>query len=105
MEEKINQLLQDEAFLDKMMGCESEKDIADVFTENGIEMSEEEVKDMLEQVSAGKSTGGELDESALEGVSGGRIIGARIIGKIIDAIKKGGQKKRYPGGIWSRILL
>ena len=108
--EKLDQLLENEAFLDKIYSCESEKEIADTLTENGIEMSEEEVKDMLEQVSAGKSTGGELDETALEGVAGGRIIGAVIIGKIVEKIKNRINNPRSPGiwpgkrpSIWDRI--
>ena len=108
--EQLNQLLENEAFMEKVTSAGSVEEIAAIFAENGVELSTEEIKGMIQEVISGKTAGGELDETALEGVAGGRIIGAVIIGKIVEKIKNRINNPRSPGiwpgkrpSIWDRI--
>lgn len=70
--EQLNQLLENEAFMEKVTSAGSVEEIAAIFAENGVELSTEEIKGMIQEVISGKTAGGELDETALESVAGGK---------------------------------
>ena len=44
MQEKLNALLEDEAFLNKMLNAENPEQVSALFAENGITMSAKEVE-------------------------------------------------------------
>jgi hypothetical protein len=81
--EKFNKLMEDKAFVEKMLGQETQEDVQKLFAENGVEMTMEEVGQLGETLNkCFDKLGDELDESALEDVSGGFFItlGAGVTG-------------------------
>ena len=73
--EKFNKLMEDEVFFKKMLSQETEADVQKLFHENGVEMTIEEVDELGATLNKcfGKLDE-ELDEDALEDVSGGFFI-------------------------------
>ncbi|MBR6940797.1 MAG: Nif11-like leader peptide family RiPP precursor [Clostridia bacterium] len=67
--EKLDALMKDEAFVKKLEACKTAAEIIALYKEQGIEVTEENAKAGL----AVLQKGDELDESALENVSGGTL--------------------------------
>lgn len=74
----IKSLMENKEFSEKLALTETTKEVIDVFAEYGVTITEDELEAALASV---KSNGNELDEAALENVSGG-IYGAVITGLI-----------------------
>lgn len=66
MKERLTQLAGDEEFLQKLGETESFEDVAELFTEQGVEITAEELKAAMAD-----EPEGELDEAALSEVAGG----------------------------------
>lgn len=87
---KLQELLQDESFTNKLFNLEDAKDAQKLFRENGIELSIEELeqtKDLMDRFQNGELTpqekskietytqeNGELNDQDLENVTGGELI-------------------------------
>lgn len=74
----IQTLMENKDFSEKLALTETTEEVIDVFAEYGVTITEDELEAALASV---KSNGNELDEAALENVSGG-IYGAVITGLI-----------------------
>lgn len=94
---KVNELLSNQEFVDKLKDMETIDDIAEAFTAEGVEVTADE----LEKAAADAESGNELDENALEAVSGGVLpfiagpaifLGLTALGIYIGG--KAGNKKR-----------
>ena len=68
---KIDELYSDTDFTKKLSGCSSAEEIANLLNASGIKVSTEDVEAALVNVSAEKESG-EISESDLEGITGGR---------------------------------
>ena len=79
MEEKIKELENNKEFMDKIAGMDNLADIAKAFNEEGVEVTEEELKKACELYEA---QGGEITEDQLENVSGGRVSIWNIISRL-----------------------
>lgn len=69
---KIQQLQNDPEFIERARKAESLEAFRTLLASEGIDVSEEK----LQSVATGMETDGEISEEALEGVSGGMLIGA-----------------------------
>ena len=69
---KLEEALKDEAFAKALAEVKTEEDLKKVFDDRGIEVSPEDIKELMAE--AAKEEKGELDEEALEEVSGGMIL-------------------------------
>ena len=65
---KIDDLMEEKDFAEKVRGMDSLADVAKAFSSRGVEITEEELKKALEEY---PEDGGELDEAALANVAGG----------------------------------
>lgn len=94
MEERINALLADEAFVAKMEQAESVEAVAALFQAEGVEVTAEEIGEYLGKIED------ELDENALDDVAGGAaaliIAGGMVIAKALYdlLVKKYGSRWR-----------
>ena len=68
----IEHLMNNEEFKAKLSAAENTAEMAEVFASYGVEVSEEELKEAMAPVTAGE--GGELNEDALDMVSGGGFL-------------------------------
>ena len=78
---RVKKLLEDETFASKFFEAENYVDVKTMLLENGIDISNEELKELIESmlvVVENRSTG-ELNEEEMDKVSGG-IIGWIILG-------------------------
>lgn len=102
--EKLEVLLNDEAFLDKMMEATTLDELGKLFSENGVEMSQEELCEFAKEgkrATALSQSDGELTEDALEDVSGGGAIFNWIRKKLNNyGKKKGEQLDNY----WEKLI-
>lgn len=88
LNEKLNELMQDESFVSEMQNAESFEDAAKVLSDHGIETTAEELETNAERtqeimVEKGYMKDGELTEEGLELVAGGRIIGWTLLPPIM----------------------
>lgn len=71
---KMEELLQDEAFLDAMFSSESSEDVRKLFAEKGIQLTLEEVDALGDEIlKAVPLKTGDLSEEDLDSVAGGAI--------------------------------
>ena len=87
MNEKMQELLSNEAFVKKAINL-SPEDAQKLFVENGCDISVEEIKKIGEEINniVIQMNNGELDEEALENVAGGgNHLGMFIAGVVIGA--------------------
>lgn len=68
--EKLQQLLNDEVFIAVLKNLNTEEEFQEALANNGVVMTDEEVREFLDQVDAALSEA-ELVEGQLENVSGG----------------------------------
>ena len=88
MQEKLNALLEDEAFLNKMLNAENPEQVSALFAENGITMSAKEVEILRSRLE--NAEGGELSEDQLENVAGG--VDLALIDDVLNSIVKVGER-------------
>ena len=84
--ETVVKLLEDDMFSQKISEIDTIEGIQDVFAEEGINLSAEEINEMVVAIKA-LSKESELSESDLENISGGKI--SIKLGSIISAFKMG----------------
>lgn len=74
--EKLNELMQDEAFVAGLAGSESLEAAKAYLSGHGVELSDEEVAAFGKQIAAAMQAGGEPDreltQEQLQGIAGGR---------------------------------
>ncbi len=83
---KLEEALKDESFEKELSGVKNEEDLKKVFSNRGIEVTSEEISDIISQAAQGET--GELDEDALEEVSGG-MLSPRWVWRIARWLLKG----------------
>ena len=88
MQEKLNALLEDEAFLNKMLNAENPEQVSALFAENGITMSAKEVEILRSRLE--NADGGELSEDQLENVAGG--VDLDLIDDVLNSIVTVGER-------------
>lgn len=73
---KVNELLMNEEFLDKLGTCEDDQSVVALFNSEGIDMTVEEIEEISRKSAevAKAATDGELKEEELETVAGGFVI-------------------------------
>jgi predicted ribosomally synthesized peptide with nif11-like leader len=92
MKEKLNELLQDEAFLQKLLAADSDTDVQTLLSENGVELTVAEIATIKTGVEARISSDNEeLSEEDLENVAGGSDV-SDIITSVFDGLGSLGDK-------------
>lgn len=93
----MEEAFQDQAFEEKVLNCESKAELKELFASKGIEMSDEEIKQMVDHVNSLLADGDELSEDSLDQVSGG--IGIAAAGAILGGAYVAGRLyARYAKG-------
>ena len=85
MNDKLNILLQDKSFLEKLISLETDAEVQAFLAENGIELSITQIITIKNGIAAKLGENEELSEDELESISGGADI-PKIITSIADAI-------------------
>ncbi|MBO6159500.1 MAG: hypothetical protein J6P72_09640 [Firmicutes bacterium] len=91
--ERLNQLLEDKAFVEKMMSLDTKEEVKEIFNANGVDFTMEDVEDMAKELERVSEAGDEISEDALEDVAGGFAItlaGVVAAGKIAVAVGAAG---------------
>lgn len=70
--QKLQELKNDQAFISKLSECKSGENLMEVFSEHGINFSEDELE-IIKKMAEAEQANGELSEEALENVSGGVV--------------------------------
>jgi predicted ribosomally synthesized peptide with nif11-like leader len=78
MQKKIETLVNDAKFAEKLSQCETCDEIAALFGTEGIEVSGEELERAIAQLSV-QDENGELSEDNLEQISGGSVVSSAAI--------------------------
>lgn len=78
MKKKLDELLADKAFVEKLAQMESVEEITEALNAAGIEITVDEMVQAQEMIQNQES--GELSAESLDSVAGGSLIGAVIIG-------------------------
>lgn len=79
MEERIKELLADEAFVAKLTELETPEEVVAAFKEKDVEVSVDDITNVKTQLEKMNESGGELSEDELEDVAGGSIILTTLI--------------------------
>lgn len=87
MNDKLNILLQDKSFLEKLVSLETDAEVQAFLAENGIELSITQIITIKNGIAAKLGENEELSEDELKSISGGADIPG-IIASIADAIGK-----------------
>ena len=74
MEEKLEQLLSEEGFVEKLMACETAEQAQALFAERDVDVSLSQLKDLSAQLQIATSQDDELDEEMLDIVAGGATV-------------------------------
>ena len=85
MNDKLNILLQDKSFLEKLVSLETDAEVQAFLAENGIELSITQIITIKNGIAAKLGENDELSEDELKSISGGVDIPG-IITSIADAI-------------------
>lgn len=73
--EMIKKAMEDEKFENKLAACNSAEELRHAFDEMAIEFTEEEAKELYNEIRAQLNKNEEMEEAALEGVAGGWVGG------------------------------
>lgn len=85
MYEKLNTLLEDEVFLNKILNAENPEEVSALFADNGITLSVKEVEILRSRLESADNN--ELSEDQLENVAGGAV-DFDLIDDIVKGIEK-----------------
>ena len=83
---ELSTLLENRDFVMTMLGQETPEDVQKLFADNGLELTMDEVMEIGAEIDRFANGGEELDEAALENVSGGALATAWLIAKALIAI-------------------
>lgn len=89
MTEKMNELFQDETFVEKLLNKETDVEVKELLAENGVEISLEEISAIKKTVEARLENDSELSEDDLENVAGGSDVSDLITGVVDGLVKLG----------------
>lgn len=89
MTEKINELFQDETFVENLLSKETDIEVKALLAENGVEISLEEISAIKKTVEARLENDSELSEDDLENVAGGSDVSDIITGVVDGLVKLG----------------
>lgn len=88
MQEKINEILNKEGFVDKMLACEEPEQVQALFRAEGVELTLDDVKAVGASLASMASEGDELDEDSLDAVAGGSSdIASMIVSGLTACVK------------------
>ncbi len=93
MEEKLNQILEEEGFVEKLTECESAADVQKLFASKGVDITLDEVKAIGSALAAEFSDSDEMDEDALDSVAGGAAL--HRVGLVSAVIHQVGSKRDF----------
>jgi hypothetical protein len=88
MNEKLNELLKDEAVAKELVEQESIEDAQKFLAGKGVEVSVEEIEDLRKAVAVRAEGGEELDDEQLEQVAGGANINKAQFSLLQDFINR-----------------
>lgn len=72
----LEKLMDDKGFVMTMLSQDTPEEVQKLFRDNGVEMSMDEVMELGAELDRYANNSGELDETALENVSGGIVLTA-----------------------------
>lgn len=98
---KLGELLQSEAVLQQLSRANSKDDIRLVFSSNGLQMSEDEVKTFIRVMKL--SCSDELDESDLELATGGSADALFLMNRAYKGVLNT-RKSGWNESLWKRIV-
>ena len=78
MKQKIDSLMSDASFAQRVSECETYDDLANIFSAEGLTVSPEELEAAMDKVTASGASD-ELNEDDLESVAGGFISGSAFL--------------------------
>ncbi len=88
MSDKLNALLEDEAFINKILNAEDPEQVSALFAENGVTLSVKEVEILRSRLENTDSD--ELSEDQLENVAGG--VDLDLIDDVLKSVVKVGER-------------
>lgn len=88
MSDKLNVLLEDEAFINKILNAEDPEQVSALFAENGVTLSVKEVEILRSRLENTDSD--ELSEDQLENVAGG--VDLDLIDDVLKSVVKVGER-------------
>lgn len=88
MSDKLNALLEDEAFINKILNAEDPEQVSALFSENGVTLSVKEVEILRSRLENTDSD--ELSEDQLENVAGG--VDLDLIDDVLKSVVKVGER-------------
>lgn len=101
MRERLNELVQNEVFMKRLLALDTDVEVQALLAENDVELSLDEIKFIKKQVEARLNGQEELDEEDLANVVGGSMIAVAIIGAVVAGIVKlGDSVHKWTNGKW-----
>ncbi|MCI9633644.1 MAG: hypothetical protein HFH18_10485 [Ruminococcus sp.] len=88
MSDKLNALLEDEAFINKILIAEDPEQVSALFAENGVTLSVKEVEILRSRLE--NTDNDELSEDQLENVAGG--VDLDLIDDVLKSVVKVGER-------------
>lgn len=88
MSDKLNTLLEDEAFINKILNAEDPEQVSALFAENGVTLSVKEVEILRSRLE--NTDNDELSEDQLENVAGG--VDLDLIDDVLKSVVKVGER-------------
>lgn len=88
MSDKLNALLEDEAFINKILNAEDPEQVSALFAENGVTLSVKEVEILRSRLE--NTDNDELSEDQLENVAGG--VDLDLIDDVLKSVVKVGER-------------
>lgn len=88
MSDKLNALLEDNAFIDKILNAENPEQVSALFAENGVTLSVKEVEILRSRLE--NTDNDELSEDQLENVAGG--VDLDLIDDVLKSAVKIGER-------------
>lgn len=88
MSDKLNALLEDEAFINKILNAEDPEQVSALFAENGVTLSVKEVEILRSRLE--NTDNDELSEDQLENVAGG--VDFDLIDDVLKSVVKVGER-------------
>ena len=91
MNEKLEQIIAEEGFAERLVACETAEEAQALFAEKGIELTLDDIKAISNGLANNFDESDELDEDSLDGVAGGAMIrqsALAVIGTVTAVFNK-----------------